>query len=162
MIQWSLTKINSLQEVWNEYWPLLEGLSDDQLNFRLNEGRMVKEVLAHIAFWEEAAVGYVWGVILGKEIQVQDWYGGSDLGLKEDDPWPAADVHNAREASWGRNQSKDAILRRMETAHSRLINLLYSLGPGETELQIVEYFEAEDQADHFTEHLAEIRAELTV
>lgn len=162
MNEWARDQIHSLEQVWNRYWPYIQELTEDQLNHRLREGRTVKEVLAHIAFWEEAAVGFVRMVIRGEPVQPEEWYGGTDLMWKDGDPWPPADVHNAREAAWARSQSRQAILERMQAARRHLIDFLGSVTQPEADGLVGEFLgdPGEDRVLHFEGHLAEIQAEL--
>jgi hypothetical protein len=157
MNEWAREKIADLDRLWDRYWPYIQGLTGEQFNTRLPEGRTVKEVLAHIAFWEEAAVGFVRTVIRGENIPEGEWYGGSDLMLKEGDPWPRADVHNAREAKWAQSQSNEAVLKRMERARTQLIELLQTVTPEEAEGLVGEFYrDGEDRSKHFEEHMPEI------
>jgi hypothetical protein len=161
MNEWVRERIEDLERGWDRYWPFIQGLSAEQMAYRLAEGRTVKEVLAHIAFWEEAAVGFVRTAIRGENIPEQEWYGGTDLGVKESDPWPRADVHNAREADWARGQTDEAVLERMKMARNRLIHFLEGVSVEEAEGPVGEFYQGgEDRSRHFEEHLREIEAEV--
>jgi hypothetical protein len=155
---WLDEEISRLHQGWSRYWPLIESLNENQLNRRLPEGRTVRQVLAHIAFWEEAAVGFVRMIIRGEEIPLQEWYGGSSLVYNKDEPWPAADVHNAREAQWATGKPGLVILARMQAARTQLLNLLNTVTPEEAAGAVGDYFKVESRAEHFEEHLPEIEA----
>lgn len=159
MNEWVRQKIDDLEQGWQQYWAFIQGLTPDQFNTRMPEGRTVKEVLAHIAFWEESTVGYVRKIIRGENIPDQAWYGGAELGLKDDDPWPSADVHNAREAQWANSQEDAAVIRRLERARPALVALLESVSQAEADGAVGEYYSGEgDLSAHFAEHLEEIEA----
>ncbi len=111
-----------------------------------------KEMLAHVAFWDEAVVPAVVTMFRGQNLP-PDWaFGSGDLGLG-DGEWPAADVHNAREAAWARTRPLTDVIERCDRAHHRLAALLKSVTDGEY-ADHAGYFAG--LGAHYDEHLAEL------
>jgi hypothetical protein len=116
-------------------------------------GWTAKEMLAHIAFWDEAVIPVVVGMFRGEELPA-DWaFGSGELGLPEG-TWPEADVHNAREATWARGRSQADVIERCDRAHAQLMDLLASVTDDEVASH-VDFFSA--LANHYVEHLQELR-----
>jgi hypothetical protein len=80
-------------------------------------------------------------------------FGSGDLGLAEGD-WPAADVHNAREAAWARGHSAPEVLDRCDRAHAELVTLLGTLTDEEV-AEHEEYFRP--LGAHDEHHAPELR-----
>lgn len=115
-------------------------------------GWTAKEMLAHVAFWDEAVVPVVVGMFRGEELPA-DWsFGSGDLGLA-DGAWPEADVHNAREAKWARWRSSAEVVERCDRAHSQLVALLATVTRDEV-VSHLDYFL--DLGNHYVEHLHEL------
>jgi hypothetical protein len=107
-------------------------LALDQLDRVTPAGWTIKEMLAHIAFWEETVKPVFVGWFRGEpDGYFEGWYGGDDLGLTRDDPWPVSDVHNAREAAWARGRSSAEVVARLERAHRQLVEVVGSLSEQE-------------------------------
>ena len=119
-------------------------------------GWTVKEMVAHVAFWEETVNPVVNGMYRGNEVPVEEWYGGDDLALAPGEPWPIADVHNAREAAWARARSAEEVLARWDRAHERLLAVVRTIT--EEEARRDEYFGKIGAATHYhyAEHLIEL------
>jgi hypothetical protein len=109
-----------------------------------------KEMIAHVAFWEEAVEGFV-TLVLRQRPLPEGWEFGS--GYRPEEAWPAADVHNAREAAWARYRPSAEVLERWDAAHARLVAFL----------ETVSDEEAAAHADYFTEcvegHFGDHRAD---
>lgn len=125
----------------------------DALDEPTGSGWTVKEMLAHIAFWDEAVVPVVVSMFRGEELPDGWAFGSGDLGLVEGD-WPDADVHNAREATWGRGRSATEVIERCDRAHSQLVALLATVTDDEF-VRHLDYFL--DLGSHYAEHLQELR-----
>lgn len=123
---------------------------------RTAAGWTVKEMVAHLAFWEETVDPVVNGMYRKHEVPLEDWYGGDDLGLGPDEPWPVSAVHNAREADWARLRSADEALTRWDRAHERLLVVVGTITAEEAENE--QYFGKIGAAtyEHYAEHLSEI------
>ena len=116
-------------------------------------GWTAKEVLAHIAFWEEAVVPVVVGMFRQQPLP-PDWqFGSGDLGLAPGE-WPAAEVHNAREAAWARGRSADEVLARWDRAHAGLLALIDSLTEAEAAAHAAYLGEIDA---HYRDHASELR-----
>jgi hypothetical protein len=112
-----------------------------------------KEMLAHIAFWDEAVIPVVVRMFRGEELPAGWAFGSGDLGLPEG-TWPEADVHNAREATWARGRSSADVIERCDRAHAQLVALLATVTDDEVASHL-DYFS--DLGNHYVEHLQELR-----
>ena len=115
-------------------------------------GWTAKEMVAHVAFWDEAVVPVVVTVFRGQQLPPGWTFGSGDLGLT-DGVWPAADVHNAREAAWARARTAEEVMERADRAHVGLVELLATLTDDE-DVAHVDYFE--NLGSHYREHLQEL------
>jgi hypothetical protein len=134
----------------------IERLGGARMEATTSAGWTVKEMVAHVAFWEETVSPVVNGMYRGKEVALEEWYGGDDLALAPGDPWPIAGVHNAREAAWARTRSAEEVLGRWDLAHERLLAVVTTIT--EEEARRDEYFGkiAAATYDHYAEHLFEL------
>lgn len=57
-----------------------ERLRGSGMEATTSAGWTVKEMVAHVAFWEETVNPVVNGMYRGNEVSVEEWYGGDDLG----------------------------------------------------------------------------------
>jgi hypothetical protein len=133
-----MTSTEELLERIDASWRKLRpALIAGQLDSRLADGRTAKETLAGIAFWNET-VAPVFAWMRGQpEPPARQWYGGSDPGIRDGEPWPKDDVHHAREAAWARSVSDGEVLTRLDRAHERAVAAVATLtadecrpGPG--------------------------------
>src|SRR5262245_42929154 len=81
----------------------------------------LKEMVAHVAFWEEAAVFVITYMYRGQPAPSGYAFGS---GYVPGATWPRADEHNAREAEWARGQTMGAVLERWDRAYEELATLL--------------------------------------
>lgn len=110
----------------------------DALDTPTPAGWTAKEMLAHVAFWDEAVVPIVVTMFRGEELPA-DWaFGSGDLGLANG-TWPEADVHNAREATWARARSSPEVIERCDRAHGQLVALLATVTDDEV-VRHLDYF----------------------
>ena len=98
--------LKQIKEASRPFREAVERLGAEGMERRTEAGWTVKEMVAHVAFWDECALPVVNGMFRGDQewlavdrATLERWYGGDDLGLGADDSWPRADVHNAREAA---------------------------------------------------------------
>jgi hypothetical protein len=87
-----------LERVERKWRPLRETAEEvglDGLERSTSAGWTAKEMIAHVAFWEEAVEGAVRGLFRGES--TEGFRFGS--GYIPHGEWPRADVHNAREAA---------------------------------------------------------------
>ncbi len=156
--------LDRIQAAWRPFREAMERLGPDDMERRTSAGWTVKEMIAHVAFWDECALPVVGGMFRGDprwlavdRLTLNKWYGGGDLGLDPADPWPKADVHNAREAAWARGKSASDVLARWDRAHERVLALVATFTEAEAQDErFVAYFE--DKCRHHAEHLAELEA----
>ena len=133
-------------------WAPFRAAVPDRLDEPTAAGWTAKEMLAHVAFWDEAVVPVVVTMFRGEGLPAGWSFGSGDLGLADGD-WPVRDVHNAREAAWARNRTPTEVLERADRAHAGLVALIGSLGDDEVAAH-PEYFE--DLGSHYLEHLREL------
>jgi hypothetical protein len=143
-----------LERIEAEWRPLREAadrLGPVRLEQRTPAGWTAKEMLAHIAFWDEAGVT---SMLMFRNPQLPEgWRFGS--GYVPEDPWPRADAHNAREAAWARPLPATQVRARLDVAHEQCLVLLSTV----TDLEAVahaDYFNR--RPDHYQEHLPELQA----
>lgn len=132
----------------------VDRLAPEDFEARTPAGWTVKEMLAHVAFWAETVEMVIVGQLRGEPISETEWYGGDDLGITAG--WPHADVHNAREADWGRRHGTREVLQRLDAAHRRAVVTTASL---DDEEMADDRFTGKVQratVEHYTEHLAEL------
>ena len=135
----------------------VERLGGTDMGVTTSAGWTVKEMVAHVAFWEETVDPVVNGMYRGNEVPVEAWYRGDDLALAPGEPWPIADVHNAREAAWARSRPAEEVLARWDRAHERLLAVVRTIT--EAEARQNEYFGGKISAatyDHYAKHLVEL------
>lgn len=120
-----------------------------------SSGWTAKELLAHLAFWEESHVPVVIAMFRGEAVPPGWEFGSGDIGVPEGAPWPPADVHNAREAAWARTQPASVVVGRWHRACAQAIELFRSFTPAET---ADERFMERLQPRHLEEHLPELLA----
>jgi hypothetical protein len=109
-------------------------------------------MIAHVAFWEEAAVPVIRFMLRGKPMPAS-WEFGS--GTFHEQSWPTADVHNAREAAWARARTDAEVLDRWEAAHAALMEELATV-TGDEASRHARYFA--ELAEHLDDHLPELEA----
>lgn len=124
---------------------------DDTVDANGSGGWSTKEMVAHVAFWEEAAVAVITGMFRGGDIS--EFAFGSGYIADPEDPWPVADVHNAREAQWARKQAVVSVMQRWEAAHAQLIDTLKTVTDQEA-TEHSDYFS--ELGEHLRGHVSEL------
>ncbi|MEO0587365.1 MAG: maleylpyruvate isomerase N-terminal domain-containing protein [Planctomycetota bacterium] len=123
----------------------------------IRTGWTAKQMLAHLAFWAETTQPVVTSMLRGGDPLPEDhWYGGDNLGLNPDDPWPDADTHNARETAWANQHPTAHVISRCRQAHHQMRDLIQSVTPDEAAGQIGDYLT--DAIAHVEHHLADLEA----
>lgn len=153
---------NELSEAFEQAWaPFREAVEQQKADLgRVTAaGWTVKEMLSHVAFWDEG-VGVVIDMILrGGTDFPADWPGfASGYEPPDDGSWPDADTHNAREAEWGRAQPDETVLKRLDDAHAYALAQLERLTPQEVEDERFRDWAATDKIAHYEDHLRELTA----
>lgn len=121
-------------------------------------GWTAKEMLAHVAFWEESPIGFVTTAIRQQALSSApdaSWRFGSGY-VPDDSGWPSADVHNAREAEWARSQTPETVMARWDRAHTNLVEFLRSVTEDEGEKHAWYFFD--EIPRHFGVHLPELQS----
>ncbi len=140
-----------LEPAWQPLKEAVAAIGVEGLDRETSSGWTVKELIAHLAFWDEAVEGFV-TTVLRQEPLAEGFEFGS--GYEPGAEWPSADVHNAREAAWAREQSAADVLARWERAHDRLVRFLETVTDEEA-TEHADYFRSHIP-DHFNEHLDEL------
>jgi hypothetical protein len=143
--------LRRVDEAWRPLRDSADRLGHEGLERTTASGWTAKEMLAHVAFWEESVDGAVRMLFRGET--ADDWVSGS--GYKPDGEWPSDTVHNAREAAWARTKSAGEVLDRWDRAHERMVTFLATV----TDAEVAEhgdYFTA--TIDHYAEHRSELDA----
>lgn len=148
---------NELATAFEQAWaPFRAAVDKADLDRTTSGGWTVKEMLSHVAFWDET-VGAVIGMLLrGGDIPA-DWPGfASGYEAPDDGSWPHFDVHNAREAEWGRAQDHQTIIDRLDKAHAHARSQLAALTPEEVADERFRQYVLGEKTAHYEEHLVEL------
>lgn len=121
-------------------------------------GWTAKEMLAHVAFWDETVEAVIVGMYRGQ--LRADWSFGSGYA-HADDGWPPAEVHNAREAAWARDRTVEEVLGRLDRAHARALEVVRSITADEIERDDRFPKFVELKGAHYDEHRPELEALLS-
>lgn len=140
-----------IDAAWQPFRAAVDRFGETDLANSLPSGWTAKEMLGHVAFWDEAVEGAVTS-LFRKRALPEGWKFGSDYAPAGD--WPSAEVHNAREAEWARDRTSEEVLRRLVNAHERLEAFLATVTEDET-VEHAGYFA--DLGKHYTEHLGDLR-----
>jgi hypothetical protein len=144
--------LKQIDELWRPFMAEVERLGESGIEQPTTAGWSAKEMLAHIAFWDEAVEGAV--TMLFRQASLPEgWRFGSGY-MSEDGDWPQDFVHNAREAEWARRQPAEAVLSRLESAHQRMLTFMETVTDEEVAAH-PEYFP--ELAKHYQEHLPELQ-----
>jgi hypothetical protein len=155
--EWAEFQLEVLEAGWKRIWDAVDRLGEQGLERPTSAGWTAKEMFAHIAFWEETATPVIQTMFReGAEVPIQDWYGGENLELAPDDPWPDANTHNAREARWARARSAEEVVLRLRKAQRRSIAVISSITDEEGAGEMGLYWSGAARCLHFDKHLAEI------
>ncbi len=138
---------------------LVEQLGPVGLERPLSPSWTVKEMLAHLAFREKTSVPVITSIFRGEpEVPVEEWYGGTDLELGPNDPWPDPDTHNAREARWARSRSASEVLARWQQAREKLKSILATVTEEESRGPIGTEWSGDSVCRHIEGHLRQVEA----
>lgn len=156
---WIREQHAALDAGWARVLEVVERLGPKGLERPLTPKWTVKEMLAHLAFWEETGQPVIRTIYRGgPEVPAAEWYGGTSLELAPGDPWPDADTHNAREARWARNRSAVEVMERFARARQNLKALLATVTVEESRGPIGEAWSAAAVNEHVDHHLSQVRA----
>ena len=133
-------------------------LSTTDFERRTRAGWTVKEMLAHVAFWEETALPLVASFRGHPDVELEAWYHGDVEAYRRDvtGEWAPAAVHNGREAAWARSREPAEVLSRWDAAHGRVLELVDSLSRQELEDGRIVIQLLACSSDHCREHMAEL------
>ncbi|MEO8539637.1 MAG: DinB family protein [bacterium] len=143
--------LDRIEAAWAPFHEAVDQLGENALDTPLKQGWTAKELVNHVAFWDEAVEGAV-TLLFRRQALPPGWKFGS--GYVPGADWPDFEVHNAREAEWARGQTKAAVLARFESAHTTMIEFLRTVTDEELK-EHADYFES--LGAHHREHLAELQ-----
>jgi Mycothiol maleylpyruvate isomerase N-terminal domain len=151
--------VNDLAEQFDATWLRFRAAVDDlgeaQMESPTRVGWTAKEMLGHLGFWLEATEGVIVGIFRGEPLR-DDFAFESGYVPDPDAPWPTADVHNAREASWARSRSAAEVVARLDAGHTVFTSLLESLRADElTDDRYSNY--VDHMCTEFDAHLEELQ-----
>jgi len=156
---WAQEQLAILDEGWERCMAVICLLGPGGLETALTPSWTIKEMLAHLAFWEEVSLLVIQTMYRGgPEIPLAEWYGGTTLELSADAPWPDADAHNAREARWARSKSSQEVLTRLAGARQKLKSIIATVTTEESQGPIGEQWSGHAVCRHIDHHLEQIRA----
>ena len=145
--------VEAMETGWRGFRAAVDRLGPDELDQPTTSGWTVKEMLGHVAFWDETVEPVIVGMYRGGSLD-RDWDFGSGY-THPDGPWPRTDEHNAREAAWASPLPAAEVLARLDAAHARALGIVRSLT--DDELQAPRYQRyLGTHAAHYDEHLQEL------
>ena len=146
------TILTSVEDSWSRFKDAVDRVGVDGIEQATAAGWSAKEMLAHIAFWDEAVEGAV--TVLFRKTHLPDgWEFGS--GYVPEAEWPRDYVHNAREAAWATGQPAAAVLKRLDTAHAALLAFLETVSDTEA-VEHADYFR--ELGKHYRDHQPDLDA----
>jgi hypothetical protein len=141
-----------IEATWHPLRDAVTRLGAKGLEKKTPVGWTAKEMLAHLAFWTEASFAVITSTVRGQELKA-GWSFAS--GYVPEEPWPRADVHNAREAAWARSRSPTQVVARLDAAYAQLTAIVATL----TEQEIDAHSEYWQELDgRYRDHLPELEA----
>lgn len=156
--RWAQEQLEILDSGWERCMSLISSLGPDGLETNLTSSWTIKEMIAHLAFWEEVSLPIIQVIHRGgPDVPIAEWCGGTDLELSADVPWPAADTHNAREARWARSKSSQEVLSRLITARQKLKSIVATVTTAESQGPLGEQWSGNAVCRHIDHHLQQIR-----
>lgn len=149
--------IEQVEEGWLHLRGLAERVGMEGLSRPTSVGWSAKEMLAHVAFWEESIIPAVYAMFRHQPMPPGWRFGSGDLGLAEGE-WPEPDVHNAREAAWARDKAPDEVLARWDRAHAWVLSVIGTLTEDELRQEAFRERIASETYEHYRAHQAELDA----
>lgn len=144
-----------MERGWDAFRSVVARLGPDGLERRTSAGWTAKEMLGHMAFWDETVEPIVMAMFRGEKL-AEDWAFSSGY-THPDGAWPLAAEHNARESAWARGRSAEDVVARLDAAHARAMEIARSLSDVEVEdVRYQEYLLG--KAAHYDEHRSEVEA----
>lgn len=147
----------AFEAAWAPFREAVARLSTEQLEQPTSSGWTAKEMLAHVAFWDESTPPVLTMMLRGGGMP-DDWPGFASGYDPSEDGWPPFDVHNAREAEWARGQTAEAVVERLDKAHAYALKWLAALTPDELEHEGFRQYFYGDKPAHYDAHLPELTA----
>lgn len=145
--------VEAMEAGWRGLRAAVDGLGPEEIDRPTASGWTAKEMLGHVAFWDETIEPVVVVMYRGGSLD-RDWAFGSGY-THPDGAWPQTDEHNAREATWASTRSPGEVVARLDAAHARALEVVRSLTADE--LRDPRYRrDLGNQAAHYEEHLLEL------
>ncbi len=134
-----------------EFGRALDAVGLEGLERTTPSGWTGKEMLTHVAFWDEAVFGVIEGMFRSR--LPEGWRFGSGYAPDPNTEWPVADVHNAREAAWARGRTAAEVVQRWRAGQEQLYAVLDTVTDDEVTANH-EYFAS--LGAHYDEHRPEL------
>jgi hypothetical protein len=136
----------------------VEGLDAAEFDRHTRAGWTVKEMLAHVAFWEETAEPLVRSFRGEPPVPLEAWYHGDSQAYLRDvaSDWPPAMVHNMREAAWARDRTPAEVMARWNAAHARVLEIIDGLTDEDVGDERLVANLLACCSNHYQEHLSEL------
>jgi Mycothiol maleylpyruvate isomerase N-terminal domain len=150
---------NELTQAFEQAWaPFRAAVDKADLDRATSAGWTVKEMLSHVAFWDETVTPVIAMLLRGGDMPGPDQWPGFASGFEapNDGTWPHFEIHNAREAEWGRGQSNETIVDRLDKAHAQAAAAIAALTPDEVQNERFRGYVLGEKIGHYEEHLAEL------
>lgn len=145
-----------LDAAWRRFRDTVDHVGAAGLERPTASGWTAKEMLGHMAFWDETTEPVLIAIFRGDSLP-DDWAFGSGYTHPHGDDWPAADVHNAREAAWAKPRPAPEVLARLDRAHAGAMVITRSLT--DEELRDPRYQDyIAGSCGHYEEHRQELAA----
>lgn len=147
--------VDGMEAAWRGFRATVADLGPAGLDQATATGWTAKEMLGHVAFWEETVEPVIVSMFRGGALP-EAWAFGSGY-THPDGPWPSTVTHNAREAAWARSRPPQEVVARLDAAHARALEIVRSLT--DDELQDPRYRRyLGSTAAHYDEHAEELAA----
>jgi hypothetical protein len=146
-----MTSASEVRDRTAEAWRAFRDAVDDlDLDEPTSAGWSRKEMVSHAAFWLETVQPFVTGMWRGDPSAFGYRF---TSGYVSEGDWPEADVHNAREAAWSREQPADVVLARLDAAAITVREFLETVTDDEATAH-EQYFR--EVVEHLDEHRLEL------
>ena len=145
--------VEAMEAGWRGFRAAVDHLLPDGLEQPTPAGWTAKEMLAHVAFWDETVEPVIVAMYRGGSLD-RDWAFGSGY-THPDGPWPRTDEHNAREAAWASPLPAADVVARLDAAHARALGIVRSLTDDELQNPRYQHYLG-NHAAHYDEHRLEL------
>lgn len=144
-----------LEAAWADFREAIDDAGPEALERPASSGWTAKEMLGHIAFWDECVEPVVIGILRGDVAAMVGWRFGSGYVPDDDADWPHEDVHNAREGGWAKSVPLADVIARLDAAHLGAVAAIETFTEDELADEKFRDYVIR-QAAHYNDHRAEL------